>query len=242
MRFIVPLAGKGKRSGLQYPKSLYVYNGETIFISIVKKIQKFSQLLAEEAFITLVVSSDADRELFEKELTDNCYPLKNINFVIQSSEPGTASAIYDAIVSTENENVSILVVWGDCIGFRTDTLMNLMAQPEISQLGIHIPGFFEKNCYTVFRLASGNRVVDAFPTKGHGKVYDEYTDIGVFYIPDVDFVKEALGRYVESDKVGESCFIKFIKYGLKDGISSFFYEISSKEEKQGFNSMEDIDG
>lgn len=242
MRFIIPLAGKGKRSGLDYPKSLYVYNGDSIFISIVKKIEAVCQFLNEEAYITLVVSSETNKKLFEEELKKNFYPLKKISFVIQSNRPGTASAIYDAIKNGMNENESVLVIWGDCIGFRPQSIIKLMAQPEISQPGVHIPGFFEKNCYTVFRVSENNKVVKAFPTKGHDQVYDEYTDIGIFYLVNIGFVKDALSEFVDLDKNLESCFINFIQYGLKKEIPSFFYNICSKKEKIGFNSMEDLNG
>lgn len=235
---ILPCAGKGTRSGLNSPKSLFVFDGKTILESIIDKCIIASDKLDLTPHFYIVIRD------FTNEFTEvlNSIPSKfKFTFVFQPASNGTADAVYRGVteITTQSEPSSICaLVWGDCIGFTPDTLVSTIS--AASRYDVVVPGFYSEDCYTVFELNNEKMISTCSETKGNNIQITGYTDIGIF-----SFNPGMLMPHLEneitcaSQNNRETSFINALS-SASSQLDCFFLDDAAPLEKKGFNSPGDL--
>lgn len=235
---IVPCAGKGSRSGLNSPKSLYVHDGKTILESIINKCIIACEGLNLKPHFYIVIRDYADD--FINILSSYS---SNIDFTLveQPYSDGTADAVNRGVVEIINESESAslcVLIWGDCIGFKPKTLVSTIE--SINGYSVVVPGFHTNNCYTVFEVNQEKMITSCSETKDSKDRIVGYTDIGMF-----SFRPKILKPYLDNEVIsasqsgGESSFIKVLST-VADKIDCLFLDKALPVEKKGFNSPNDL--
>ena len=235
---IIPCAGKGSRAGLESPKSLFVYNGQTIFGSIIEKCATACDELGLKPIFYVVVR-ESSKEFVE--ILNSVEKEVEFTFVLQPVSTGTADAVNRSVLEILKQPLPIsasLLLWGDCIGFSVKTLKSIIV--EVGNHDVVVPGFYSDDCYTVFRVKRKNIITSCEETKDREGKVSGYTDIGVF-----SFKHKLLQPFLEdevisaSDSGRESSFIQALS--LASGkLDCFLLDGISPSEKKGFNSFEDL--
>ncbi|MFT4803062.1 MAG: bifunctional N-acetylglucosamine-1-phosphate-uridyltransferase [Psychroserpens sp.] len=235
---IIPCAGKGTRSGLNSPKTLFVYDGKTILESIVGKcIVACDKIGLVPRFYIIIRDFSCD---FIEVLSSFSSKIE-FTLVIQPTSDGTADAVYRGLTKINEElNGSFLcaLIWGDCIGFSSETLTS--AIEATNQYPVVVPGFYTDDCYTVFNLDQQNMITACNETRNSKNKITGYTDIGIF-----SFNPEVLMPFVENEVASasedkcESSFINVLSEISRQN-DCLFLDSATPLEKQGFNSPSDL--
>lgn len=239
MIYLIPAAGKGTRAGLPYPKCLHKYKGKEILIRTLEKLSTVSKI--KNIFSTIVILIPAGKNqqfisILERYTFDNL----NIHLEQQFQPRGTASAVFlsYAAASTLSSGGPYNIIWGDCIGFSTSTLLKTL---DCYKGDIVIPGLYMKKCYTLFTLEGKNKVIDCNETKKLKISPSGYTDVGVFKVNNELVLSNNLKRFIDnSNDIYEDSFIDFLSNYCKKSGNVNFLNCCKTSEKKGFNSFEDL--
>ena len=239
MNFLIPAAGKGTRSGLNYPKCLYKIENKEIIVSILEKISLVCNYLLISSKVIILINK-TDKMLFEKVLKKYLFDNLSIFFQYQLVPNGTASAVSLLLQSKEiNNNCDNIIIWSDCVGFSHLTVKKLCEYNN--NYDIIIPGLFMYNCYTYFKLNENKLIIDCYETKNFDIKPDGFTDIGIFKLSKKTNFKRTIEIYINSlSQSTENSFIDYLKYILENKFKIKFLDICKQSEKKGFNSMNDL--
>ncbi len=238
LTIIIPCAGKGTRSELNYPKTFYKYDGKTILEAIILKCLLTAKQLQAELSIIIVIHDSEDKF---KKLLDTIQGDFYYKFVYQNELLGTAHAVelaLDGFIDQDINDQLIGLIWGDCLGFKAETLTKILSE---TQGEIVVPGFYSNRCYTCFNVESNGQIKSCYETKGFDTQPNGYTDIGIFA-----FKARVLRKYlrdevrVANDNGTESSFIGTLSMAANLE-KCLFLDIANPSEKQGFNSKNDLD-
>ena len=110
---LIPAAGKGNRSGLNYPKTLFKINDKPILIHILDLVHQFT---SEKT----IVINPSYKKIFQKCIKEFNY---SVNFVEQKKPLGMGDSILRAEKSIQKAS-EILLIWGDVPFIKIRTLKN----------------------------------------------------------------------------------------------------------------------
>lgn len=115
---LIPAAGRGSRSGLTYPKTLYPVNGVPILHRLLKKLYRY------DANPTVVVSPHGVSPI-NHSLSKAGLPAQ---LIVQESPTGMGDAVllFDRPDLPAIAN-NILLVWGDLVGLQSSTIEKLVS-------------------------------------------------------------------------------------------------------------------
>lgn len=238
MFFLIPAAGKGTRAGLPYPKCLHEYNGTEIIISNLKKINSVA-FKNEAIFQVVILVAEGKLGAFLSIINKYSFFNLDIHFGQQIEAEGTASAVLQSYLTLESNCLDrFCIIWGDCIGYREETLQKLL---ENESCDVVIPGLYMRECYTIFETDSNCKVLSCRETKGLKILPAGYTDIGLFTINKAKLLFDSLPNFIKnSEYKKENSFIEFISYCCNNNINVKLLDCCSEDEKKGFNSLEDL--
>jgi bifunctional UDP-N-acetylglucosamine pyrophosphorylase/glucosamine-1-phosphate N-acetyltransferase len=172
-KLIIPAAGAGKRMGLSYPKTLYPIRGKPI----LQHILEAAIPLVHEA---VVIVSPQGKPLIEAFLSSRS--LGQITTAIQETPVGMADAVEIGVRALGGtQPCDYLIIWGDQVTVRTETLRELKDQHLRSGAWLTLPTTRKRNPYIhIVRDADGN-VVDVLEAR-EGDPMPEVgeSDCGVF--------------------------------------------------------------
>jgi bifunctional UDP-N-acetylglucosamine pyrophosphorylase/glucosamine-1-phosphate N-acetyltransferase len=172
-KLIIPAAGAGKRMGLSYPKTLYPIRGKPI----LQHILEAAIPLVHEA---IVIVSPQGKPLIEAFLSSRS--LGQITTAIQETPVGMADAVEIGVRALGGtQPCDYLIIWGDQVTVRTETLRELKDQHLRSGAWLTLPTTRKRNPYIhIVRDADGN-VVDVLEAR-EGDPMPEVgeSDCGVF--------------------------------------------------------------
>ena len=236
---IVPCAGKGSRSGLSFPKPLFIYEGKTILESIIEKSIKTCEQLDFLPIFIIVIKDDKKQFL---QVLDSILDESDFLLVTQLKANGTADAVLKALFEIKrryHNTDRCALIWCDCIGFRSETLEASII--EVNNYDVTVPGFYTEDCYTAFALNKQNLINLCYETKEIEHKVEGYTDIGVFafrYNKLLPFLIEEVSFALEVEQ--ESSFINALSRATSK-IDCFFLDVAEQQEKKGFNSPHDLE-
>lgn len=203
---VVPAAGKGSRLGHSGPKLLYPIGGEPILHHLERQLSQVAES------IVLVVSPEGlepIREAAESLATPT-------ELAVQPQPVGMADAVLSAReVPTAADAELLLIVWGDQVVLRADTLRRLVVMLEDAEADLAFPTRTLANPYIHFERDREGRLCrvrqaredDDMPAIGE-------SDCGVFLVRREDFFAR-LADYVATPSergqvTGEVNFLPFL--------------------------------
>lgn len=232
---LIVAAGKGSRSKLSKPKSLFEINGNSILSRIV------DSLPITQKNIHLVINP-LEEKLFQKELTKHSM---NINFLFQNTPKGMGDAILRFRESPYFSDCKfVLLIWGDIPFIKTETINKLIEFFLCNKSDFAFPTFISENSYTrVIRNSNGD-VISLEESREEGfKPLKGERDIGLFL-----FQKEKIFDLLELNldnkfgkQTGEHSFLYIISHLVNMGMKVNALNIASYEETISLNTPEDIE-
>ncbi len=225
---LIPCAGMGKRSGLSYPKSLFIINKKPILIHILILLSQYTNNI-------FVVINKKDEKLFNKVLKKYNF---EINFVYQNKPNGMGDAILKAEKKIKNYE-DILLVWGDIPFIQKKTVDILFNKYFKSNYDFLFVSRMVKNPYTIVKRDNKNKIISVKETKhikksiSHGE-----RDIGLFIFKKEITFELLKNKYDIKNK--EHGFLYIIEHLVKKNFKIDALTIAKAIETKSLNSVIDL--
>ena len=242
LHILIPSSGLGKRSSLDYPKTLFQIKGEPILSSIIRKIELVLQ--GTQYTPLFFISWRSHRQNYEHVIENNerCIlveqpvPTGSGNAVL-----GLLNALNDLPLKKKIEE-DFFLIWGDCVGFRVEIIQKLILEYDLKKCSLMIPGFFDEVPYTSFKVDSKFEVHQASEFNKNIPVTPAYTDIGVFLGKRAKMQTTLIMEQKEAIVAKrESSFINAVNL-LSRNERVYLIDCASKTDKIGLNKITDLKG
>ncbi|MFN8390798.1 MAG: NTP transferase domain-containing protein [Bdellovibrionota bacterium] len=232
---VIPVAGKGSRLGYNAPKVLYPIAGETI-LSII-----LSQLAGLVERVVFVVSPSG-REPIAAALED-LGVTGWVDLCVQETPRGMGDAI--ACAKDSVRTPSCLVIWGDQVTIRRDTLRACLAAHELrGKATLTLPTIMRRKPYIHFVRDTHGRITKVQQQReGEISVAVGENDCGIFC-----FASDLLFQVLESGwknqaaigaETRELNLLPLLPQFERGDGSVVTLRIATEEETLGVNSVED---
>lgn len=232
IRLLIPAAGKGKRSGLDYPKCLQLIQDVPIIVLIIQNLSNYVK-------DTTVIINPVDEHLFKQIFGKyNLAP----RLLFQSEAHGMG----DAILKAKNHfspSDKILLTWSDIPFLSKNTVKQLLDCDRVFQNNFSFATFLSDKCYTIVNRNNGQlqevletKVLGVQPTEGE-------REIGLF-IFDAEPIFQLLQSNNNKDysnEENEHGFLYTIKDLLIKGFRVEGYPIARSQDILSFNTPTDLD-
>ena len=230
-RLLIPAAGKGKRSGLDYPKCLHLIDGKPIIVRIIENLSRF-------VFDTTVIINPKQEKLF-KEVFES-YGL-NPALIYQIEANGMGDAILNAKDYFSPTDV-ILLTWSDIPYLSSETVKQLVDCHSIFENDFSFATYCGENCYTIVKRNYG-KLQDVLETKllGIEPTFGE-RDIGLFiFRAGIIFsLLESNHGTSYSNDINEHGFLYLIKEMVLKHFKIEGYPIATYQDTLSFNNQDDL--
>ena len=233
---LIAAAGKGSRSGLNYPKTLYKIQETPILVRILNSLERW-----HNKFTSVISSPHGKQKIYECLIKFD----KNVNILTQRNPLGMGDAVLQYASSSLSKNYDdLLLIWGDIPFIQERTVQRMVDQHFKNNNDFTFVTKFEKNPYTIVSRNHKGDVVGVIETREKGVNIDfGERDIGVFLFkkkPVFSLLdKELNGKY--SETTGEHGFLYIVEHLVKLNYKVSALSIASELEAVSFNSMSDID-
>jgi bifunctional N-acetylglucosamine-1-phosphate-uridyltransferase/glucosamine-1-phosphate-acetyltransferase GlmU-like protein len=236
LRALIAAAGRGTRSGLPYPKTLYQIQGAPILIRIARLLQPYDER-------PTVVISPEGKDLVARCLDDHAMAAE---LVIQVEPRGMGDAVLCFKESPAyNEADHILLIWGDIPFIQPETVEELVTSHFKQLNDFTLVTKRVNNAYTIVSrdlsgLVSGvreTRELGLLPQPSEGE-----RDIGLFIFrkqPVFTALKEDLsGKF--GQVTGEHGFLYVIQHLFRRGYRVAAVPVATELDLVSLNSLADI--
>lgn len=231
---VIPVAGKGTRSGLNYPKSLYCIGRQSILVNLINKLK----FLKSEPII--IVSSKKKKIFFNHLKKQN---IKS-NFVLQKKIIGMGEAINCYVKSKSFQlNNHTLLVWGDLLYVEQKNILKLINNHVKYKNTFSFLSGFQKKPYTLVSRDKNNKIKEVSETlELKKKINYGERDIGIFIFNNKKCKKYFLNKNVfkKGKLTKETKFLSAIKYLVDNNERVQAYPYARSKEMLSFNSFNDI--
>lgn len=226
---LIPAAGLGKRSGLNYPKSLYKVKNVPIIVRIIKKISKY------DSQPSIVINSKYGK-LFKNTLKD--HSIKKYEFLFQNFPSGMGDAVLKFKKSKFFKKTdNILLIWGDIPFIKKSSIDKLIRFHISNSNFMSILSNFSYKPYTLIKRDKNSIVKEIVETKDSGLKFNYgERDIGIFLF------KKSLLNFLKNNEIKkEHNFLYVIKkiYPKKYSVKSL--PIASGKETLSINYVSDLE-
>lgn len=235
IKVVIPCAGKGSRSGLNYPKSLFEINNVPILLNIVNLVKHIDNS-------PIVIINPSNINLFND--FKNKYSLK-LNFIFQDKPLGMGHAI-SCVKNFKNlyQYQNILTLWGDQPFIKKETIDSVLSSYITDKCFFAFPTINTINPYTILNRDNHNNPVELLETKNSNHIpkYGE-RDAGIFIFKNkiINFLYDNLNQFYD-DKSNEISFLKIVNFLYQKNYKVRAYRIAHESDIIGFNSLNDIQG
>ncbi len=237
LNLVIAAAGKGSRSGLNFPKCLYEVEGIPIIIRIIRVALNFTEN------ITIIVSKKG-----RKKIESCCKKWKvTAEFILQSSQKGMGDAVLAFQNSRYfNKSNDTLLFWGDIPFVKKNTLKALVDLHYKNQCHLSFPTVEVANPYTFVERDVNNNFIKIIETKDRNEKLPDHgeRDIGVFLFQQkvvLEFLANPNGSKFGSHRNGEHGFLYVFEFLSRSGFNVFAYNIASKKEAISLNYLSDLE-
>jgi len=234
MKVLIPAAGKGKRSGLSYPKTLKVFDGVPLLIRTLRTVSEIDRS-------PVIIVSPEGKELIKESIrVHDC----EAELLVQKEPLGLGDAIGCFRRSKWfNKTEDVLAVWGDMISVQIETLRRLMFLFRKHSLVFAFPSKVSDPCYTYVKRNKG-RVVDLLERLEFGDdlPVNGESDVGVFMF-NKEIVFNILTKY-QSRLIGKSTneigFLPIVSILSGMGYSIDAFKVADEIDSLSFNTIQDL--
>jgi HAD superfamily hydrolase (TIGR01509 family) len=176
---VIPAAGKGIRLNFSGPKILYPINDTTPLEIQYLKLRDFSDKI-------IVIASPEGASEIEKYISKKGM---DIEVKVIENSKGTADSVLSALPLI-GENEQVLVLWGDQIGIRKETIKNLLCKYDSKIYDFGLPVVIKKDPYIHLDL-NEEGTVRKVCRKRFGDFMPEYgiNDAGIFVAKNSELLK-----------------------------------------------------
>jgi len=232
---LIAAAGKGSRSGLDYPKTLFQIEGRSILSRILEAV---SDIDLEP---TIVVSPSGER------IINSHLESMNLsgNTVIQDKPLGMGNAVLSMLSATAYQGASdILLLWGDLPFVQKSTLDKTLELHFKHNNDFTFPTLYSDSAYTIVSRDSSNAVTQIVETRElpNHKIEQGERDIGVFIFKKnivFDILRENLpSKYSKHTK--EHGFLYIIEHLVARGLKVEALNIATKLDSISLNKIDDL--
>ncbi len=229
---LIPAAGMGTRSGLNYPKTLFKIKNKEIIINIFEKTNSFCKN-------KIVIASPSGHLLIKKKLEEYMF---NHRILIQKKPRGMGDAV-KKISQINKLSENILLIWGDIPFFKKTTISKLINLYFKNKCDFAFPTIFTDKPYTYVKRNKNGQVNEVVETKNKkNKFKYGERELGIFLFKRklvLDLLKKDLpDKY---DKIsGEHSFLYVIKHLIKANKKVMGFNISKKIETVSLNYLDDL--
>lgn len=232
VKVLIPAAGRGSRSGLEYPKCLYRLAGVPILARICKIFSVY------DAHPVIIINSRQQPLFIEAMAEFGIDPV----YVFQDDPKGMG----DAILKADDHfapDTHILLTWSDIPFISPQTIRNLVNCHDVCRNDFSMVTSVGENCYTIVKRDNG-RVTAVKETRALGippLAYGE-REMGLFVFkkdPVFSLLAKDAGEAYENGKK-EHGFLYVIEkmVGLKLRVEG--YPIARQSDLLSFNSPADL--
>ncbi len=232
---LIAAAGKGSRSGLPYPKTLYPIEGKPILIHI---LEKFKDL---DSNPTVIVSPKGMLDI------KNCLDEwnKEAYLVIQDKPLGMGNAVLQFEKSPAYENTDdVILTWGDIPYLDSQTIKTMVSRHSHKKNTFTFPTRDVDLAYTIVKRNEVGHVEEVIETREHGlEPMPGEREIGLF-----EFKKSAIMNLLKKDykerygfKTLEHGFLYVVKLLVKNNLSVEALKIAGSRELISLNKLTDLD-
>jgi len=232
---LIPAAGKGSRSGLNYPKTLFKVEGKEILLSILELVKDY------DPNPTIIISPDGEKLIKNFLASKN----KKANLVIQEKPTGMGNAILQYKKSSNYKMAkNILLIWGDIPFIRSITIAKLVKSHFQNKNDFTLITKEVQKAYTLIKRDIKDNIIDIIETREFGlKPEPGEREIGLFL-----FKKEIIMDLLSKDKLsnkfgketGEHGFLYVIKHLAILGKRIEGLKIANDKELKSLNSISDL--
>lgn len=232
---VIAAAGKGSRSGLDYPKCLFKIDDLSILERILKKLRHVDDNPK------IIVSPSGYRRVLDELRAAN----SSADLIIQDHPNGMGDAVLqlDPINSELNEN--ILLIWGDVPFISIDTINRTILRHFTQNNSFTLPTITTKNPYTIVKRNKENEISGIIETKNKLKKsipsYGE-RDLGLFL-----FKKDIVLKLLKQDlpnkfnnEDSEHGFLYLIEHLFRNYEKIGSVKVKNLKESLSLNSIEDL--
>ncbi len=192
-RVVIPAAGKGSRSGLSYPKTLYRLGGVPILVRICR-------LLATYDVQPVIIINPAFEDLFRTALDEAGI---EATLLPQTTARGMGDALLmaDAVLQDTDE---IILTWSDIPLISAQTVAGLIACHEAHRNNFSMATRLGENCYTIVERKDDGSLKRVLETRALGlePAKKGERDIGLFVFqkePMFSILKKGIGAQGEAE-------------------------------------------
>jgi bifunctional N-acetylglucosamine-1-phosphate-uridyltransferase/glucosamine-1-phosphate-acetyltransferase GlmU-like protein len=235
---VITTAGKGIRSNLNFPKSLYVYNKKPLLINI---IDKFKQTRINIKKIIIVVSPKGKNLIISALKKHKIYQFCEI--ITQHKPLGMGNAIMQLKKSKYLTNLSnIYLIWGDLADPQVSTFIKLKKLHEKNFNHFSFATINSLNPYTRVIRNKHNKVIELLETKNQKKIKYGERDIGVFLFKLQPVLIHLLHSFINKTNITnyEYSFLQIVKVLVYKGYTVEGYNIASKNDMKSLNRISDL--
>lgn len=232
---LIAAAGKGTRSGLPYPKTLYSIKGKPI---LIRQLELFSEY---DPCPTIIVSPSGEEAIQLAVAKHN----RRAHFVKQEAPIGMGDAVLSFQDSAAYKDAEhIILAWGDIPFIQKSTLDDLVTQHLNNSNDFSFPSKFVDKAYTKVIRDLDNQVKKVIETRENkSRMTSGERDIGLFIFRKklvIDQLKiPAELKYSKAS--GEHGFLYIIEELVKKGLKVEAFDIATKLDLISLNKISDLD-
>lgn len=232
INILIPAAGKGSRSKLDYPKTLFKINNKSILERIIRNTSFLN------SNVSIIASPHGKKVIFD------FLKKKKIKseILIQKKPHGMGDAILHFKESKFFKNTNdILLIWGDVPYIKKSTFKKLINFHYNNQNTLSMLSIFVNNPYTLIKRNKFNKIKEVIETKNLKKKY-KYgeREIGAFVVNKKIIFKFLNKKYMTINKNKEHGFLYLVKILVKNNYKVESLLIDDVKESKSLNYINDI--
>jgi bifunctional UDP-N-acetylglucosamine pyrophosphorylase/glucosamine-1-phosphate N-acetyltransferase len=233
---LVAAAGRGKRAGLPYPKTLFPIKGKPILVRIAELLEPY------DTQPTVIVSPDGNLAVRQC-LAEYSH---SAHLVVQPEARGMGDAVLSFSQSPSFSDAEhVLLIWGDVPFIQAETVARVVAAHRAQGNDFTFVTRLVESAYTVVSRDDSGNVTRVIETReeGIGQPLPGERDIGLFVFRKsvvFDLLREELaGKWGKS--TGEHGFLYIIGHLATRGYKVAALPVATELDLVSLNSMKDID-
>ncbi|MBH2006793.1 MAG: NTP transferase domain-containing protein [Myxococcaceae bacterium] len=233
---LIAAAGRGSRSGLSYPKTLFLVDGKPILVRIIELMSPVVDS------ITVIVSPKGESAI------KNCLTAQGLgaDLVVQPRPQGMGDAVLKFLESTNYESTEdILLIWGDIPFIQSETINRLVQAHAQNCNDFTFVTQYVQSAYTLVERDAYGSVTGVIETREAGVLNPAQgeRDIGLFL-----FSKEVVLSMLQkelSKKYGkitrEHSFLYVVEHLVSNGFRVQSLPIAQDIELLSLNCIKDLE-